>query len=148
MSFTIREIGVDELHRVVQVLNHIPEFDSVFYRVKLEKYLTKPESILLLAESEGKPVGCKLAYNRYFDGSVYSWLGGVLPEYRNKGIATALLFKLEQEAKRKLFLSVRMKTRNKHVNMLRFALANGFQLVGFHEKADRNESAIELMKML
>ena len=148
MAYSIREINVSELNLAVEVLNHLPEFDSIFYIAQLQKRLSKPESILLLAESNGKPVGCKLAYNRNYDGSVYSWLGGVLPEYRNSGIATALLNKLEQEARRKFFLSVRMKTRNKHIAMLCFSLKNGFQINGFQVNEDRKESRIELIKML
>lgn len=148
MLIKIREISVGELNLAVEVLNHIPEFDAIFYTAQLQKRLFRNESILFIAENDGKPVACKLAYNRYFDGSIYSWLGGVLPAYRNTGIATDLLNKLEQEARRKLFLSVRMKSRNKHTGMLCFALKNGFLIHGFQEMKDRGESRIELIKML
>lgn len=146
MELKIRQIELDEIKLAVQVLNHIPEFDVVFYEASLHKRLLRAESILLIAEFAGKPVGCKVAYNRYFDGSIYSWLGGVLPPFRNQGIALSLLNALEKEAKRKMFSSIRLKTRNKHVDMLRFVVKNGFQITGFQEKSDLSESVIEMIK--
>lgn len=148
MNLLVRTIELNELKLVVQLLNQLPEFDTVFYEKQLAKQLSKPESIMLIAENDGKPAGCKVAYNRYFDGSVYSWLGGVLPEFRNQGIAQALLDELEKEARKKLFLKVRMKTWNKHKAMLCFALKNDFRIIGFHEMEDTKESRIDLIKKL
>lgn len=148
MGIQIRKITINELDQVLTILNHIPEFDAVFYKQKLYKRLIKTESIILIAEFAGKPIGCIMAYNRYFDGSIYSWLGGVLSPYRNQGIATALLDALEKEANKKLFLSIRMITRNYDVDMLRFSLKRGFQITEFHKKENNLDSRIELKKLL
>ena len=148
MSINIRTIRMEELSIAVEILNHIPEFDAIFYLQQLQRRIGKAEHIIIIAEFAGKPIGCKIAYNRYFDGSIYSWLGGVLLPYRNQGVATELLKKLEEEARRKLFVSVRMKTRNKHKSMLRFALQHDFQIIGFREKDVSSESRIELKKNL
>ncbi|MDA3817510.1 MAG: GNAT family N-acetyltransferase [Prolixibacteraceae bacterium] len=148
MGIHIRKIYHNEYYKAVQVLNKIPEFDSVFYLKKFEEELSDKETIVLLAEYAGKPVGCKIAYNRYFDGSVYSWLGGVLLPYRGQGIAGKLLDALESEAKSRFFESIRFKTRNKHVAMLIFALKNGFQIVGFDKKGDVDDYRIVLSKEL
>jgi len=146
MKLKIRQINLDEIQLAVQVLNHIPEFNVVFYKASFYKLLSKAETILLIAEFAGKPIGCIVAYNRYFDGSIYSWLGGVLPPFRNQGIGLNLLYTLEKGAKRKMFLSIRMETRNKHIVMLCFAIKNGFQISGFLEENDLAESRIELNK--
>ena len=148
MDVSVRTIEIDEIDSVVNVLNHIPEFDSVFYKKKILERISKVQSIILIAEFAGKPVACKIAYNRYFDGSVYSWLGGVLVPYRNEGIATKLLKTLEMEAKKKLFLSIKVKTRSRHINMLQFSLKNGFYIYGFIKKDVFLDSRIELMKNL
>jgi len=148
MEFHVKEIGLDEIERAMNVLNHIPEFDSVFYRKQLERRLKNRDSILLIAEFAGKPVACKIAYNRYFDGSIYSWLGGVLPPFREQGVAQLLQVRMEAMAKAKFYLQLRMKTRNKHVKMLRFALKNGFLISGFEAYSDPLDSRIELMKEL
>ncbi|HKK81661.1 MAG TPA: GNAT family N-acetyltransferase, partial [Prolixibacteraceae bacterium] len=101
-----------------------------------------------IAEYAGKPVGCKIAYNRYFDGSVYSWLGGVLPPYRRQGIAGQLLEVLEREAKSRFFESIRLKTRNKHVAMLIFSLKYGFRITGVESKGDVGDYRILMSKEL
>jgi ribosomal protein S18 acetylase RimI-like enzyme len=149
MAITIRQIELDELPLALAVLNELPEFDSTFTLEQLILRLEKAERILLLAEENGEPVGCKIAYNRYFNGSIYSWLGGVLPQYRRQGVATLLLAELENEARKRFFLSLRFKTRNKHKAMLRFAIGRGFYVVGFEarEKPSSN-SVIEFQKEL
>jgi GNAT superfamily N-acetyltransferase len=133
MNVTIRAIELKELNIITEILNQLPEFDAIFYQSQLASVLAKAEHVLLVAEFAGKPVGCKVAYNRYFDGSIYSWLGGVLLPYRNQGIATSLWNELELRAKKKFFQSIRMKTWNKHVTMLRFALRKEFYIIGFTE---------------
>ena len=148
MGVKVREIGIDELKLAIDVLNHIPEFDTLFYKELVASRLSKTESIIIIAEFAGKPIGCKIAYNRYFDGSLYSWLGGVLPPFRNQGIAYEMLVAMEQAARKKFFLSIRFKSRNCHVDMLRFAFKHGFQVIGFEPKDNIRESGIELIKML
>ncbi len=148
MGIHIRKISHNDYTKVIQILNRIPEFDTVFYLKKVEEKLNNSESIVLLAEYAGKPVGCKIAYNRYFDGSIYSWLGGVLPPYRRQGIACELLEALEREAKSRFFESIRFKTRNKHVSMLNFAFNHGFKIVGFEKKGDVDDYRILMSKKL
>jgi GNAT superfamily N-acetyltransferase len=148
MGIHVRKIDYNEYYKIVQILNRIPEFDTLFYLESLKKKLKDKESIVLLAEYAGKPVGCKIAYNRYFDGSVYSWLGGVLPPYRRQGVAMALLNVLEHEAKNCFFESIRLKTRNKHVPMLIFSLKNGFYISGFEKKGDIDDYRILMVKKI
>ncbi len=142
----IREINIEEIDKAVNVLNHVPEFDSLFYSVAIREKLKGKETIILLAEYAGKPVACKIAYNRFFDGSIYSWLGGVLPPYRNQCIAKGLLDELEALAQKRFFTSIRFKTRNRHVGMLQFALKNGFMITGFEGREPKTESRIMLEK--
>jgi len=144
MGIHVRKAGIADLSKAVYVLNHIPEFDSLFYTKQLQTKLEKSEFILLLAEFAGKPVACKIAYNRYFDGSVYSWLGGVLPPFRRQGVAKMLHEHLVREAKRHFFQSIRLKTRNQHNAMLIFALKSGFHISGFTPYENYIDSRIEL----
>lgn len=148
MGIHIRKVGINELQEVVYILNHIPEFDNLFYAKQLKERLSKSEYIILLAVFAGKPVACTIAYNRYFDGSIYNWLGGVLPPFRCQGIAQLLNERLEKEAKRNFFQSIRIKTRNKHKGMLMFALKSGFHICGFEANNVYEDSKIELIKYL
>ena len=54
----------------------------------------------LIAEIENQSVGFKIGYDRFKDGSFYSWMGGVLPEFRKKGVASALADFQENWAKK------------------------------------------------
>jgi ribosomal protein S18 acetylase RimI-like enzyme len=47
-------------------------------------------SKILIASFNGILCGFKVAYSRDEGSSLYSWMGGVLPEYRRKGIARNL----------------------------------------------------------
>ncbi|HPR61612.1 MAG TPA: GNAT family N-acetyltransferase [Prolixibacteraceae bacterium] len=146
MELNYCEISKSDVDVVVDLLNQIPEFDADFSVKMILDRIASAESIIIVAKFAGKIVGCKIAYNRYFDGSIYSWLGAVLPPFRNQGVALGLLNKLEEQARLKFFRSIRFKTRNKHVDMLRFALKNGFHVIGFEAKKPETESRIELFK--
>lgn len=148
MTVNVFEIGVDDLHKALKVLNEIPEFDEYFIPDSIKKRIVNKQTIFLIAEFAGKVIGCKIAYNRYYDGSIYSWLGGVLPIYRRQGVATALQKELERLALKRFFNSIKMKTRNTHSEMLRFAIKQDYLICNFHKKETLLESRIEMIKVL
>lgn len=144
----IRIVDINELDLILDVLNQLPEFENGFEKEDLIKRLNNTERIMLIAEFAGKPIGCKVAYNRYFDGSIYSWLGGVLPPFRNVGVATLLLEQLEVEARKRFLSAIRFKTRNNFSNMLAFSIKRGFYIIGFEKNFPISDSRIELQKDL
>ena len=129
------------------VLNKIPEFSGKFTEQYLNERQT-PSMMILVAYKENHPVGCKIVYDRFNDGSVYSWLGGVLPEFRKEGVAQLLNDKLEELAKEEGYNSIVFKTRNKFKSMLQFALKNGYNIVGFEKKDAVPEHRIILKKII
>lgn len=133
------------LSSTLKVLNGIPEFSGKFTIEQLKDRLQK-DPLVLVAYENDKPVGCKIGYDRYGDGSFYSWLGGVLPEYRNRGIAQNLDDEMERRVRAKGFDSIVFKTRNKFKAMLQFAIKNRYQVVGFEEKGTVTEHRIVLKK--
>lgn len=92
---------------------NIVELIRMLYGMDEDKFLTLTEEIelndhILIYEIEKKAVGCLFASNyeyindRFYDnGCLHVSNLYVLPEYRNQGIATALLLKLEEIAKSK-----------------------------------------------
>ncbi|AQR69534.1 hypothetical protein BZG29_15195 [Janthinobacterium sp. LM6] len=72
-----------------QVLQAIPEFDRRRSLAQLQDRLPAG-ALVLIAQADGQPAGCKLGYGAE-DGSLYSWLGGVLPAHRKTGLAQRLL---------------------------------------------------------
>ena len=130
-SFTIR---LGSMAQAVAVSRQVPEFEAPYGLEEYEKRLTGVSHLILIAEMEGKPVGFKVGYERYADASFYSWMGGVLPNFRNRGVADALANEQETWAKAKGYRSIRLKTRNKYKSMLCFALKRGFFIIGLGDK--------------
>ncbi|MEM1081592.1 MAG: GNAT family N-acetyltransferase, partial [Pseudomonadota bacterium] len=67
------------------VLLQVPELDRY---VSLEDFNIKlaEGSLVLVAEIEGEAAGFKVGYP-LSENTFYSWLGGVLPGYRQQGVA-------------------------------------------------------------
>lgn len=100
---------------------------------------------LLIARIDGKPAGFKLGYARSAS-DFYSWLGGVVPEYRGFGIASTLMRKQHAWAKTQGFETVSTNTRNRFRDMLLLNIRCGFNVVGV--KNSGSEIAIQLEKKL
>lgn len=140
------QIRPGTLSEAVALSRKIPELidphgESV-YEIRLQG---KPH-LILMAVVAGEPIGFKVGYER--DGQFYSWMGGILPGFRQKGIARALAEEQEKWAKNKGYTTISFKTRNSHTGMLIFALKNGFDIIGFKEKETIKNHRILLQKKL
>ncbi len=129
-----------------QLSFHLPEFQNPYDAAAIARRVAGVPHLNLVAYIDGEPAGFKLGYER--DGSFYSWLGGVLPQYRRLGVAQALADAQEQWALENGYDSITFKTRNRHKAMLVFALKNGFSITGFEERHPMEESRIWLRKPL
>lgn len=67
-------------------------------RSKLEQ-IRKQQGLLLVAYDEQSPIGFKLGYVIPGQHSFFSWLGGVHPRYRRRGIGQSLLDQQEAHAR-------------------------------------------------
>ena len=121
----IRKGTVDEIHEVISL---IPEFVDPYSKEAFENRLSGGNSLVLIAEKEHKPVGFKCGYEK--NSTVfYSWMGGVLPEYRRKGVAKDLLNRMESWCRIKGYEKLLLKTLNRHKNMLLFSIKNDFNIL-------------------
>jgi ribosomal protein S18 acetylase RimI-like enzyme len=139
------EIKKGTIKTVVELSRQIPEFSKPHDEEEYEKRLKNTPHLVLVAY-DAAPIGFKVGYER--EGNFYSWMGGVLPNYRNKGVAQQLADEQEAWAKQHNYPHVTFKTRNHHRAMLLFALKNGFQIIGFEKRADIAENRILLRKFL
>lgn len=145
-DFRIRPGTIDE---AVMVSNAIPEFDKPYQNEEYIKRLDETPHIILVAELVGGEVaGFKAGYERDQDGSFYSWMGGVKPEYRKEGLANSLSHGMEVWAQAQGYTSLRFKTRNCHRAMLHFAISDGFDIVGFDAAEEISQHRIWLEKKL
>lgn len=142
------EITEGTLKDALFVLNNLPEFDPLFSPGYYEEKIKDKSPLILVAKVDGKLAGCKVGYDKFKDGSFYSWLGGVIPEYRRLGLAKELALRQEAWALQKGFESVKFKTLNRHKKMLTFALNHGFDIYNLKPKDELENYRIELIKHL
>ena len=105
-------------------------------------------ALILTAELNGSPIGFKVGYDRFKDGSFYSWMGGVLPDYRQSGVASALADVQEEWAKENGYKTIKLKTRNKHEAMIAFAIDRGFDITESEPNKDSRWMGIWMEKIL
>ena len=112
-------------HECMDLSFKIPEFNSPY---KIEEYKKRcaGKYLALIAEIDNQPVGFKIGYDRFKNGSFYSWMGGVLPKFRRMGVASSLANFQEKWADENGFSSIILKTRQKHDEMIAFSLNRGF----------------------
>lgn len=133
----------------VEISEKIPEFSTGNYnKLAYIQRLSNTQYLILVAEKDQEVVGFKVGYDRYKDGSFYTWLGGVLPEYRKDRIASQLANEQEKWASEQGFRSILLKTRNRFKAMLIFALKNNFLIENIEIKENIEDNRIVLRKML
>tara|TARA_B100001167_G_scaffold144879_1_gene93064 strand:- start:244 stop:684 length:441 start_codon:yes stop_codon:yes gene_type:complete len=136
------------LEDAVMVSVNIPEFDDPYERSEYSKRLNSTAHHILTAYDDQDPIAFKIGYQRHSDGSFYSWMGGVLPNYRRKGIANNLADRQETWAKKNSYISIKMQTREKHKAMIALALNRGFQITNKIKKISNSNTCIWLNKSL
>lgn len=133
----------------LEVMSLIPEFeDNQYDNAVFIKRLSGIESLILVAVTNNRNVGFKVGYKRHQDGSLYSWMGGVVPEFRKLGIAKKLADYQEKWAIKRGYTAIIFKTRNYLKPMLIFALKNGFNVIDVIPKEKITNHRIILRKEL
>lgn len=140
------EIQITDIAMAVALSNKIPEFINPAGQEIYEQRLTGVPHLIIVAYVDGKPAGFKVGYEK--EGYFYSWMGGVVPAFRRLKIAKQLASFQEKWAKKQGYRRIVFKTRNQHKGMLIFALKNGFNIIGFTEKASIQTNRILLQKDL
>ena len=141
------KIKIGRLEDAVDLAHQIPEFDNPYNIDEYKKRLLS-DHLVLTAHIENEIVGFKIGYDRFNDGSFYSWMGGVLPENRNQSIADMLADYQENWAKNNGYASIRLKTRKKHEAMLSFSKKRGFVITKKIAKIPKEESRTWMEKQL
>ena len=98
-------------HELLDILEalEIAIFEQPYAREKLSKELARKQNLIaLIAKTAENPVGFKVGFEMTTT-LFYSWIGGVIPEYRKHGIAARLMKQQHQLAEEAGFsVSVRM----------------------------------------
>ena len=141
-------IHEDKLDDAFMVSTNIPEFDDPYEISEYSKRLNSTVHLILTAYDDHNPIAFKIGYHRHSDGSFYTWMGGVLPNYRRKGIANNLADHQEAWAKKKSYNSIKVQTRSKHNAMLTLLINRGFQITNRNEKISNSNTHIWMSKPL
>jgi GNAT superfamily N-acetyltransferase len=83
----------------------------------------------MIASLDGEPVGFTIGYELR-PTTYYSWLYGVLPQVRRRGIASQLMAAEHAWARGQGFEMVRFECYNQHRPMLQLAIEHGYDIVG------------------
>jgi predicted GNAT superfamily acetyltransferase len=108
MDIKIRKGTIQE---AVALSKEVTEFFQPYSEKSYEERLEGVAHLILIATVDDKPVGFKVGYCRYGRETFYSWMGGVLDQYRRKGIATKLADEQETWAKTQGFIKVVFKNK-------------------------------------
>lgn len=134
------------IEQTIIISKQIPEFDLPYEKDEYKKRFKDNLYLILIAFWKGEPAGFKVGYQ--IEKNFYSWMGGVIPKFRNKRIASELASYQQKWAKENGICKVIMKTRNKHIPMLQFALADGFYITGIAKRENKMESRLWMEKEL
>lgn len=136
------------VEEVIQLCLAIPEFKNIYSKEEFIRRLSFKNSMILVVEEENTPVGFKCGYEGEEPNTYYSWMGGVIPAYRNLQIAKTLLLEMERRIKAMGYKFLSFKTLNEHKAMLIFALRNGFEIINVVDSTKDSKPRIWLKKQL
>lgn len=113
--------SLKKLHELMKII-----FDSPYPKEKIIARLKGKKYWIYVAEDNMKIVGFKIWYEES-PRKIYSWLGGVHPNYRRQKIATKLLQIQFEVAKKEGYKVVELKTHEGHPEMIAFVEKEGFK---------------------
>lgn len=117
------------LEDILDLYNRIfSDADINFFNNRL---IENANSFFICAYYDNKIIGFKIGYP-YKETTFYSWIGGVLPNFRRQGIAAQLAKLQEDYAKQNNFHKLRTKSMNQYKSMMILSLKNGFDIVKYY----------------
>lgn len=141
----MQEIEIKEFRQLdAAVLGDILNIEDILFgaeaygAAKIEKQASRStDLVILMAYVVGKVAGYKIGYGKT-ERLFYSWLGGVLPDFRRRGIAGALMRRQHEIAKQLNYQAVQTHTENRFRDMLVLNIRTGFDVIGtFYSTRDK-----------
>ena len=140
-------IKTGKLQTVCDLITKIPELNQSASINVLEERVQDKVTLILVAYVDSQAVGFKFGYELN-SSDFYSWLGGVLPNYRQQGIARALLEEQERWARANLYQHIYVKSKNCFPNMLKMLISSNYQICDYENLGDINKNKIHFVKYL
>lgn len=112
-------------------------FEHYYGRDKIKNRLNDKKHWIYLVKDKGKSIAFKVWYEDS-GGQIYSWLGGVHPDYRRRGIASKLMDIQFDMARQQGYSKIKLKTHKGHPEMIALCKKRGFEFKGIHNDHWRN----------
>lgn len=123
------KVGAEQIQQIAPLVKaSFGEWDENWFYSTFKNH---NKFYLQLALIDEKPVAFKLGYE-LDQWCFYSWLGGVVPEFRGLEIAQELMLQQHAWCKAQGYREVQTKTQNNFKDMLMLNLQNGFDVTGTH----------------
>ena len=121
-------IGFDELELLAELYNEVfsPGQDAEFFA---RRFKNRYNVSILLAMLEERHVGFVVGFE-LMPTTYFSWLCGVLPDFRRAGVATQLMQAEQAWAHDNGYHILRFECQNQHRPMMHTAITEGFDLIG------------------
>ena len=97
-----------------------------------------PDVSAFLAIAAGRIVGYKVGYAKS-QRKYYSWLGGIDPAFRRRGIASELMQRQHEWVAARGYAAVETAANQDNVAMAQVNLRHGFSVCGVHVEATRTQ---------
>lgn len=138
----ITDIQDSIIEEVIAVCAQIPEFDKPYSKNEYQTRLQNRTVLLQYIYVEDELAGFKLGYSTQ-DNHFYSWLGGILPDFRKLGLAELLLKDQELWVSTQGFTAIEVKTLNRFGAMLSMLVKHSYEIMS----VDSNQHSTSLNKL-
>jgi len=121
-------VGPGEVDLITDLYNQVfsPGVDANFFSRRFEG---RHNATMMVAMIDGMHVGFIVGFE-LMPSTYFTWLCGVLPDFRRLRVSTQLMQALFAWAKDNEYSILRFECRNQHRPMLHVAITEGFDLVG------------------
>jgi GNAT superfamily N-acetyltransferase len=139
-------VGPGDIPLIADLYNQIyrPTREAEFFK---RRFLGRYNPLLLVASLDKLPVGFFLGFELKPD-TFFSWLYGVLPEFRRKAIASQLMDAVHTWVGQHGYEVIRFECQNQHRPMLHMSLSREYDIVGLRWDADRGTNLVIFEKRM
>jgi GNAT superfamily N-acetyltransferase len=146
MDAVIDVVGTDQLPTIAGLYNQMfrPGRDVEAFR---RRFLGRYNALQMLATIKDRPVGFFLGFELK-PNTFFAWFFGVLPEFRQHGVATQLVEAAHDWARQRGYETMRVECHNQNRPMLHLAIGLEYDIVGLRWDKDRGDNLVILEKDL
>jgi len=139
-------VGPDAVPLIARMYNQIyrPGRDADFFN---RRFRGRFNILILLATLDELPVGFFVGFELK-PNVFFSWLYGVLPEFRRQGIASQVMDAVHEWTTAHDYAVIRFECHNQHRPMLHLAISQEYDVVGLRWDADRGQNLLIFEKTL